>query len=352
VKSSIRKEFIYKMSDPIEVLITTPIPDPLLTLLYEVSPKFHFTLQPSASKVEDISPEIWARTDILYTGHLLPEPDSVPNLRWIQFSSSNTEFFIKSPLQQKPDLVATNLSGASSIQVAEHTLMMLLALGHHLPLLMKSQEQAKWANKEFVDLKPVELSSTTVGIIGYGSIGRQIAYLLRPFGATILATKREAMQPKDRGYAPDGLGDPQGNLFHRLYPIQAIKSMLHLCDFIVVSLPLTPETHNLIGAEELEAAKVGCFLIDISEGGIIDHEAVISALQEHHLAGAALDVFPEEPLPSTSPLWLMPNVILTPHISGVSRYSNERAITLFTENLNRFLTGQPLYNHINPDLGY
>ena len=339
------------MANPIEVLITVPFSDPLLTTLHEVSPRLHFTLQP-AHKPEEISAEVWAKTEILYTAHLLPEVEKVSNLRWIQFHFSGIDFISQSPLLEKPGLIVTNLSGANSIQVAEYVVMMMLALGHKLPDLMANQAKTEWPRDRSERFTPNELYRSTVGIIGYGSGGRQIARLLQPFGVNILAIKRDVLHPQDAGYIQNGLGDPEGNLFTRLYPVQALKSMLHQCDFIVVTIPLTPTTRNLIGMEELAVVKPTAVLIDISRGGIVDHDDLIAALQEHRLAGAALDVFPEEPLPPSSPLWRMPNVMVTPHISGMSQFYNERAVALFAENINRYLEGLQLYNLFDPAIGY
>lgn len=340
------------MSEPVEVLITVPLSDTLLNLLREISSNLHFTLYPSAQKVEDIPAEVWARSEVLFTQRLVPTAESAPHLRWIQFYTTNTSSLIDAPLLQQAEVIATDLSGATAIQIAEHAVMMVLALGHSLHLALNSQEQVEWAHDRLERTLPVELYNSTVGIIGYGSIGRQIAHLLHPFGATILATKHDVFQPQETGYAIHGLGDPQGNLFHRLYPVEALKSMLRLCDFSVICLPLTAETRNLISTEELNAARPASFLVDVSAGGILDHEALILALQEHHFGGVALDVFPEEPLADTSPLWRMPEVMLTPHIAGASAHFDERAIILFSENLNRYLAHQPLFNQINPAAGY
>jgi phosphoglycerate dehydrogenase-like enzyme len=229
---------------------------------------------------------------------------------------------------------------------------MLLALGRHLPALSVYQKKAEWPKDRWERFKPYELRTSTVGILGYGSIGRQVACLLRQFGATVLATKFDAMHPADGGYAPDGIGDPQGNLVHRLYPSQALKSMLKDCDFIVVTLPLTSQTRGLVDAQALAACKPGAYLVDISRGGIVDHVALVKALNEHRLAGAALDVFPEEPLPKKSPLWEMSNVIVTPHIAGISAHYDERAMALFGENLSRYIADLPLLNIFDPQKGY
>jgi phosphoglycerate dehydrogenase-like enzyme len=191
-----------------------------------------------------------------------------------------------------------------------------------------------------------------VGIVGYGSIGRQVARQLYSFGSTVLATKRDARQPADSGYSPDGWGDPRGEFVHRLYPAEALRSMLKACDFVVVTVPLTPQTRNLIGAEELAAMRPTACLVDVSRGGVVNHPALIAALRDRRIAGAALDVFPEEPLPEDSPLWKMGSVILTPHISGNTPHYDERAVELFAENLRRHISGQPLLNRISVEQGY
>jgi len=182
--------------------------------------------------------------------------------------------------------------------------------------------------------------------------GRELARLLRALGSTVLATKRDVMHPADSGYMIPGLGDPGGDMFHRLYPSQAVKSMFKECDFVVVGLPATPETRGLIGAEELAALKPSAYLVNIARGGIVDQSALITALQEKRLAGAALDVFTEEPLHANSPLWKMPNVIISPHIGGMSVNYNRRALDLFTENIKRYLTGSLLLNRYDVKKGY
>ena len=188
--------------------------------------------------------------------------------------------------------------------------------------------------------------------MGYGSIGREIARLLEPFGVTVLAAKWNAMQVQDTDYILEGLGDPAGDLPRRIYPFQALKTMIAECDFLVVTVPLTPETGGLIGAEELDVMKPGAFLVDVSRGGVIDHIALIRALKNKKIGGAALDVFPEEPLPEDSPLWKSPNVILSPHIAGSSPHYDQRAVALFAENLRRFLAGEPLYNQFDLNRSY
>ena len=153
-------------------------------------------------------------------------------------------------------------------------------------------------------------------------------------------------------YSPEGLGDPQADLVQRIYPPQAVASMAELCDFLVVTVPLTPETRGMIGAKVFQSMKSNAFLIDISRGGVVDHGALIDALNNSNLAGAALDVYPVEPLPESSPLWEMPNVILSPHVAGASPRYYEKAADLFATNLRRYLSEQPLLNLYDPEKGY
>lgn len=339
------------MSNPIEVLITTPFSEEPVSRLSEIAPRLSISLM-KARNVADLPPEVWARTEVLYTNRAIPTIEQAPNLRWIQFHWAGVDHILDDPILKKPDLVATTLSGAATPQIAEHILMMMLAFGHHLPDLFANQKKAEWPRDRWEKFVPIELSPSTVGIIGYGSIGRQVARLLQPFGPKILAIKRDAKHPEDYGYIPEGMGDPTGAFIQRLYPPEALLSMLKECDFIIIAVPKTPATTGLISNEALAVMKPTAILIDISRGGILDHAALIPALRDRKVAGAALDVFPDEPLPPDSPLWKMSNVIVTPHISGNTKFYDERALDLFAVNLQRYLSGQVLYNRIDPERGY
>lgn len=339
------------MNTPINILVTLPFPKNLISNLENISPRLDITVH-EATKPDEIPDDLWKKTEVLYTNYVLPTAEQAPELRWIQFHWAGIDHILDDPILRKPDLVSTSLSGASASQVAEYIMMMLLALGHHLPMLFDHQKRHEWSGERWEVFRPQELRQSTVGIVGYGSIGRQLARVLHPFGTIVLATKRDAMHPADRGYIPEGMGDQEGNFVHRIYPTEALNSMLKECDFVVITLPKTGETENLISTEALEVMKPTSYLIDISRGGIIDHSALIPALKEKKIAGAALDVFPEEPLPEDNPLWELPNVIVTPHISGITPYYDERAVEMFSANLERYLANQPLFNQIDINLGY
>jgi len=335
----------------VEVLVTVQFPEKLVNQLSAISPKINLTAFP-AQKASEIPAELWARTEVLYTGHVLPEPEQVPSLRWIQFHFAGIDRYINEPILQKDGLQITTLSGAAAPQMAEHVLAMMLALGRKLPALLANQKKSEWPKDRFERFSPFEVNGKTIGIIGYGSIGRQIARLLQPFGVTILATKRNGFDPRDEGYVAEGIGDPQGDFVHRLYPPQALRSMIKECNFIIVTVPMTPETNNLVNAAVFDILKPGAYLIDVSRGGVVNHNDLVDALKNNKLAGAALDVFPEEPLPRSSALWQNPNVIITPHLSGGSESYNERAAALFSENMLRYLSTLQLYNLFDRKRGY
>ncbi|HZU87032.1 MAG TPA: D-2-hydroxyacid dehydrogenase [Anaerolineaceae bacterium] len=335
----------------IEVLITIPFAEPLVEQLKAVSPRLRITVHP-ANRPEEIPAEVWGRCEVLLTDRVLPLPVLVPNLRWVQFYFAGIDFAVDAPLLRKPDLIVTTLSGAAAGNMAEFALTMLLALGHRLPEMAVLQARSEWPSNRGERLRAVELRGSTVGIVGYGSIGRELARMLVALGATVLAAKRDVLHPEDKGYMPPGMGDPDGDLFTRLYPIEALCSMLKECDFVVVTVPLTPQTRGLIGVEELAVMKPGVYLVNISRGAVLDQNAVYSALQEKRLAGAALDVFVDEPLPASSPLWKLPNLIISPHISGFSQKYNERAAEMFAENLRLYVSGGTLFNRFDQEKGY
>jgi phosphoglycerate dehydrogenase-like enzyme len=337
--------------NPIEVLSTVRFSQEQMEKLQQLSPRVHLTILP-AKKISEIPAEVWARTEILFTGKLLPEVEQVPNLRWIQFDFAGIEFAFESPFSDMENIRLTSLKGASAPQVAEYVMMSMLALGHKIPDLLIHQNEALWPKDSWHRFQPVELRGSTVGIVGYGSIGRELARLLQPFDVTILATKRDMMHPEASGYMISGLGDPGGDLFTRLYPTQALVPMVKDCDFVVVTIPHTKETFHLINAEVFAAMKSTAYLIDVSRGNNLNPDALKNALENGEIAGAALDVFPEEPLPEDSIFWNIPNLIISPHIAASSVYYRERAVALFAANLERYIQGKRLFNCVDKQTGY
>jgi phosphoglycerate dehydrogenase-like enzyme len=334
----------------IPVLITVDMPDALLDRLRAVSPHIQIDLFPTGD-ASDFTEEQLGEMEVLYTRQALPEPEQVPNLRWIQFHWSGIDDFVDESLLRS-DMIVTTLSGAAVPQMAEFALTMMMALGHHLPPMMGDQREKAWADNKFTRFRPQELRGSTVGIVGYGSIGREIARICQALGAQVLATKRDLKTLDGSGYVLEGLGDAQAEIPERLYPPQALPSMASECDFLILTVPLTPETRGLVNAKVFESMKDTAYLIDVSRGGVVDQGALVEALREGVIAGAALDVYPVEPLPDSSPLWELPNVILSPHVAGTSGQYLERAADLFAENLRRYVANEPLLNRYDAKRGY
>ena len=191
----------------IEVLITLPFSEVLANRLRSVSPNLRVTLL-SAKKSEEIPPELWSKTEVLFTERILPKPDQAPNLKWIQFSYAGIDSLLDDPFLARPELLITTMSGAGAPAIAEFAMMMMLALGHSMPALSIVQRKSEWPKDAWNRFSAIELRGSTVGIVGYGSIGRQVAHLLQPFEATVLATKRNAMHPEDPGYTAQGQVTP------------------------------------------------------------------------------------------------------------------------------------------------
>lgn len=300
---------------------------------------------------EEVSSEQWQKAEVLLTGgRKLPEVGEAPNLRWVHIPFAGVDPVLDAPILKEKQVVTTSSSGVMISQMGEYAVMALLMLGHKMPEIIRAQQERKWLESK--SLAPVELRGSTVGIVGYGSVGREVARRLQSFGTTILAAKRDAMHPEDQGYSPEGLGDPHGDFFTRLYPIEGLKGMLADCDFVLIALPLTAETRHLFNTEVFAAMKPGACLVNISRGDVIDEPALEHALRTGQLGGAVLDVFSEEPLPEESVLWDLNSLIVTPHVSGISNHFLDDMVDLFCENLARYIGGESLHNVVDFEKGY
>jgi len=336
---------------PVDILVDYPLTEEQVRSLETISDRVRITHYPG-QKFEEIPTEEKEKAEILLTSKSEPTPEEMPDLQWIQYARAGISFLDESPLLKREGFQATSLSGAVSLPVAEYAVGMMLALGHKFPQINEYQEKKEWPPDRWERFQPLELRGSTVGLVGYGSIGREIARLLQPFKVEILATKKDLMSIEYSGYMPEDTGDREGILFRRLYPPEAIKSMLALCDFVVVCVPLTDETEGIIGKDELDAMKKTAYLVAIGRGGQVDEEALASALKDKKIAGSALDVFESEPLPKESPLWEVPNLLITPHIAGNTVRYPELVFELFSTNLKQYLKGERLYNIFNPKKGY
>lgn len=260
--------------------------------------------------------------------------ERAPRLRWIHSASAGVDRIATAAVRDR-GLTVTNARGVFSRPIAEYVVMMSLAVARRLPQLLELQRERTWQ-----PLRGRELSELTVGIVGYGSIGLEVARLLAPFGCRILATRRRPER---------GAGD---DVPVELLRLDRLDDLLVASDIVVVAAPLTEETAGLIGAEQLSRMREDAWLINIARGRLIDELALRRALEAGWIGGAVLDVFAEEPLPSDSPLYRTPNLVITPHTSWASSRVIERTVDLFVDNLRRDGAGQPLRNVVDLDVGY
>lgn len=264
---------------------------------------------------------------------------SARQLRWLHTPAAGVGSLLIPELVES-DIVLTNGRGTNAVTVAEHALGLMLALARRLADAARYQAQRLWATDLIFSAQPPldELFGKTLLIVGFGSIGRETAKRARAFGMRVLATKRNPGQGERNGC--------------EVYSPEALPRLLGEADFVLLSLPLTPDTGRVIGAKELELMKPSAFLINVARGRVVDEDALIEALERGRIAGAGLDVFRQEPLPESSPLWTMRNVIITPHYAGTSRQFWCRARDLLVENIRRFVAGQPLLNVVDKKRGY
>lgn len=340
------------------LLLTVPVPENAVDRLRAIAPDVRVEVGPVAipgaprSDAASIPDDLWRQVEVLCTFGTLPMPAQAPNLRWVQLYSAGANQAIESPLFHT-DVAFTTASGVHAIPIAEYVLATILAWFHRLPNMFAWQARGQWPPRDQHQtlFMPEELAGKTIGIVGYGSIGRHVARLAAAFGMQILAMQRGG-DHRDHGFVFPDTGDPEGTLPERYYPPDQLHELLRASDVVVIALPLTPATRGLFDDAAFAAMKPSAFLVNIARGDICDEPALIRALQNGQIAGAALDVYQHEPLPPESPLWQLPNVILSPHISGLTPRYGERAQQIFEANLRRYLAGQPLYNLVDKTLAY
>ena len=270
----------------------------------------------------------------------LPGPlEDAPALRWIQLVSAGAEHLLEAGLGGT-DVTITTVSGIHRAPISEYSLWAMISLARRMPVILRESDRHQWKPGRLRSYYGEELCGKTLGILGLGAIGRQVATVARCLGMRVLGLRRSVAKAGSHPPA-DGLFGPEGLL-----------EMLPRCDFVLVVLPLTPETRGLIGERELRAMKPTSCLINVARGQIVDEAALVRALREGWIAGAAFDVFSEEPLPADSELWDLPNLIVTPHMAGQTMPYMDRVTELFGENLRRYLAGEPMLNVLDKARGY
>jgi len=329
--------------ETVNIMVTTPIETKYLDMISAVSPRVIVHNASDIAKADmegydDFSGEfdtLLAKTEVIY-GFRLPRNflDRAPNLKWIQVMSAGVDRFLTSEFLRSP-VMLTNVSGIHTTPIGEFVMEQTLMFVKGAARCFEMKQQKQWARYNSGILR-----GKTVGIVGLGSIGKEVARLSRSFGMRVLAMRRSSLRTKNTRNVDLMLSREE------------LPQLMAESDFVVITLPYTPETDKIIGEKELTMMKSTACIINIGRGRIIDEEALVRALSTNRIAGAGLDVFATEPLPLQSKLWELPNVLFSPHVSGGMEDYNLHATTVFCDNLKRFLEGKRLFNVVGKKRGY
>ncbi len=273
-----------------------------------------------------------------------------PALRWVQLLSAGANQLLEHPIRAT-EIPVTTASGTHGVPIAQYVTTAVLMAAHRMPEILAFKPTRTWPNRTALASRP--LRGATVGLLGYGSIGRECARQLAALGLRVLCLKRDPAARADHDFnAWPGTGDAEGRLPEQWYGPGQLEEFLRACDYVVVTVPSTPQTAGLIGARELAWSRPGAHWVVVSRGGIVSEPALAAALRAGTIAGATVDCFVREPLPPEHEFFATPNLLLTPHMSGVYAGFWDVFNTLLADNLRRFAAGTPLLNRVQHARGY
>ena len=338
--------------EPIHVLVSARLTDEQIRALASVSPRLVIHAAPGGialmppnetDAMEITYPQMHPEIDVdellrqaeVVIAYRVPDDiqQRAPRLRWVQFASAGIDHVWTEALA-KSDLIVTTISGVHPIPMAEMVLSMMLIFVKQWPRLLAQQRAHRW-DKFLMG----ELHGKTLGVVGLGKIGQEIARVGKCMGMNVIGVRRRQT------------GEPLSYV-DKVFTQEALRQAIAMCDFVVVAVPLWAGSRGLFGEAEFRAMKPTAYFINVGRGATVDEAALIRALQEGWIAGAGLDVFAREPLPPDSPLWDMPNVIISPHMGADTDRYMERATAIFCENLRRYVAGEPLMNVVDHATGY
>jgi phosphoglycerate dehydrogenase-like enzyme len=312
------------------------LPRPLLEGLARDFPEVRFLAPRDRAEVEERLPE----ADIVLGWAVRAENFArASRLRWIQVPAAGVGALLF-PALIESEVVLTNGRGIHAASMAEHTLGVILAFARKLHLARDAQRERRWRQREMWSEPPAfrELAGGTLGLLGLGAVGSAICRVVRPLGIRVIAVRRRPAAdaaPADEQWGPGRLDE-----------------MLARADWVVLAAPLTAETRGVLGRARIAAMRPGAILVNLGRGALVDEAALTEALEAGRIAGAALDIFEKEPLDPVSRLWGLPQVIVTPHVSGLGPGYWERSVELFARNLRTYLAGGALVNVVDKRAGY
>jgi phosphoglycerate dehydrogenase-like enzyme len=323
----------------VRVHIATALSPEHLERIRAVSPRLQVTYHPYTVQSVPIGMEaLLGEVEVLLTYHADFELAAAPRLRWVQLAGDGVDYLQGRPIMAS-DVVITN-ARVFAAPIAEYTIASMVMLTRLLPKAHQEfQIERRWPRDHWSEYAGSELAGKTLAIVGHGSIGRQLARVALAMDMQVIGTRRSVRRPSWESGV-------------EVFPPDALHAVLARADFVVVCLPLTPETEGSIGECALRQMKPTAYLIAVGRGRVIDEAALLRCLREGWIAGAVLDVFAQRPLPPDSPFFDLPNVILTPHMSGISLNYYERMTDLFCDNLRRYLDGEPLLSLVDKQKGY
>ena len=314
------------------------IPAGTLERIGRLAPHMDVLVTEDRSEIERAAPEIEIAAR-RFPHDLIPE---APKLQWYQQWGAGADWLLRYPKVREHPFTLTNASGVHAIPITEHILSYVFSFARRLTHAMRAQLRRTWDRPErdgFSPEEPIfELFGKTLLVVGVGAIGQRTAQVASALGMRVLGIRRDPDQTVPGVETMYGPGD--------------LLQVLPEAHFVVLTVPLTPETKGMIGEAELCAMRRDAYLINIGRGGTIQENQLVRALRERWIAGAGLDVFENEPLPTDSPLWDMENVIVTPHYAGLTPQYERRALDIFLDNLSRYVAGKPLRNIVDKKLVY
>lgn len=329
-----------------KILIDVPIHTETLTALQRTGRHEFDCIEPPNGAPCEIDPARLTDVDVLLCSAPPTNFAAMKSVKWVQIASAGYSQLFAHDLTAR-NVRATNALGCFDVPIAEWNLAMMVNLARDARQMIRNQEAAVWDRAATFQR---EIRGLTVGLWGYGGIGRETARLAKAFGLKVHVQTRNGVGPRQDSYSVPGTGDPEGVLPDRVFRSGEELEFLSGLDFLILALPLTKATDGLVGERELEALPDRAFVLNPSRGPIIQEAPLIRALREGWIAGAALDTHYHYPMPTDHPLWSLPNVIFTPHISGssLSPKFGERLWEIFSLNLERLERGEPLLNELTP----
>jgi len=316
----------------VKLLLTTRAGDPYFGLLDDLT---------GVQKVWATEPDAIMReiidADVVYGWPTLEQIQAGKQLRWIQVPSAGVEMMCSVPEIVESDIIITNGRGAHARVIAEHTFAMLLSFTRGLQRFEQDKAARRWSREQAIP-DVLEVAGWTIGIVGYGQIGQQVAQRAIAFEMMVLAADVNEMPD-----APHGV---------EVWGLDRLPELFEQSDVVVIAAPFTPETRHMIGADLLNRMKPTSYFLVESRGGIVDEAALLDVLKKGKIAAAGLDVYEEEPLGPNSELWDVPNLIMTPHLAGASVQKDRRCVEILRENLGRFQRGETLVNLVDKRKGY